>query len=163
MYLYMLPLDTPASFYAAEHDGGLEHTAAEWENVAEWVRRTRDGEIIMYEPQIFLLSLLAEHLTGPGDYAAQRKSLLEFIHRTPTGRTDHPTSKISWADKVVGPYYLPMQRADGRIILSLEEPGPELEGSDRGGDYDRVVLVGKGSDGPRHSEVVWRRDVDAKL
>lgn len=162
MYVYMLPLDAAPSTYDAAHDGGLEHTSAEWDNVSVWAERARTGDMIAYEPQVFLLAMLARYLTGPGDYAAQRAALLEFIYQMPTGTSSHPTARISWADKVMGPYYLPISRQDGRMALALEEPGPELEGSDRGGDYDRVVLVNNGDGGPRHSEVRWRDEVLAE-
>lgn len=164
----MLPLDAPPSVYDAEHDGGLEHTSAQWDEVSAWVKRAHDGGIIVYEPQIFLLTMLANYLTGPGDYAAQRAALLQFINEMPTGRTSHHTSQISWGEKVMGPYSMPLRRSDGRVVLALEEPGPELAGTDRGGDYDRVVIVDTEGEGPRQSVVRWRDEIlaeedDAKL
>lgn len=162
MYLYLLPLDCPPALFDAEHDGGLEHTAAQWDTVSSWLERSHRGDIIVYEPQIFLLTMLSQYLTGSGNYAAEREALLKFIDHIPTGRTPHPTAQISWRDKVIGPYHLPVQLSGGRVALALEDPGPELEGSGRGGDYDRVVVVNTADEGPRQSKVVSRAEVEAE-
>ena len=48
--------------------------------------------------------------------------------------------------------------ADGRVVLGLESPGPELEGRRRG-DGKRVVLVRNTREGPRRVEVRLRSEV----
>lgn len=50
-------------------------------------------------------------------------------------------------------------KEDGRAVLGLDKPGPELEGSGRNGERERVVLVDFAKTGPRKVEVVWRKDV----
>lgn len=48
---------------------------------------------------------------------------------------------------------------DGRSVLGLDYPGPELEGTGRGGDKERVVVVRFGKEGPRDVEVRERAEV----
>jgi hypothetical protein len=173
MYVYLLPLestagaqrDTEAVIPTPTHDGGLEHTAVAFDDVSDWLARAASGDIILYPPQLYLLKLLGQFLTGPGDYAAQREALVKFLHTTPTGPSGHATSSISWADKCISPVPLMINRADGRRILQLHSPGPELKGSTRGGDWDRVVLVNFTAQGARNVDVASRDEVekDAKL
>lgn len=162
MYLYMLPLSsspestpsTAADVAAAASQSeavlptpdGTEITTSIFEDASTWLARQKRGEVILFPPQAFLLTLVAQHCTGgpPGHYASQREALLAFLRKTPTAT--HPkaakqaTSQISWADKVISPVTA-LMRADGRAVLSLERPGPELKGTGRGGDWERVVLV----------------------
>lgn len=165
MYLYMLPLSSsPDSTPSAAADvaaaasqseavlptpDGTEITTSIFEDASTWLARQKRGEVILFPPQAFLLTLVAQHCTGgplssSEHYASQRESLLAFLHKTPTAT--HPkavkqaTSHIAWADKVISPVTA-LMRADGRAVLSLERPGPELKGSGRGGDWERVVLV----------------------
>jgi hypothetical protein len=170
MYVYLLPLNSDAVGHDAEkvvhnptHDGGLEHTAAAFDDCSDWLNRGKSGEIIIYPPQMYLIGHLAEHLTGPGDYAAQREGLKKFLASLTTGRSNHATSSISWADKVISPQGRGLHKASGRQILSLEGSGPELRGSGKAGDFDRVVLVKGTKQGPRNVEVVWRDDVAEDL
>lgn len=51
------------------------------------------------------------------------------------------------------------RRRDGRLALGLDKPGPELKGSRRGGDWERVVLVNFRKEGPRNVEVMSRAQV----
>ena len=47
--------------------------------------------------------------------------------------------------------------------MDLSDPGPELRGTDRGGDTERVILAQHRPKGePTYLEVGWRRDVDNK-
>jgi len=168
MYVYLLPLeskagaarDTESVIPTPTHDGGLEHTAVAFDDVKDWLARAASGDIILYPPQMYLLKLLGEFLTGPGDYAAQREALKAFLNKVPTGNPAHPTANIPWGDKVISPIPLNVERADGRRILQLHSPGPELKGSNRGGDYDRVVLVNFTPQGARGVEVVPREEVE---
>lgn len=170
MYVYLLPLNADVVGHDAEkmvhnptHDGGLEHTAAAFDDCADWLRRGKSGDIIIYPPQMYLIGHLAQHLTGPGDYAKQRDALKTFLASTPTGRSSHATSSISWADKVISPQGRGVHKASGRQILSLEGSGPELKGTGRAGDFDRVVLVKGTKAGPTNVEVLWRDDVAEDL
>ncbi|KMU80143.1 hypothetical protein CISG_08251 [Coccidioides immitis RMSCC 3703] len=60
-------------------------------------------------------------------------------------------------------YFLPHSNGgnvpDGRQILDLSQPGPELKGTDKKGEIDRVVLARFNKEGPREVEIRWRRDV----
>lgn len=110
-------------------------------------------------------------------YAEQRKALLEFVNK-PTASPSHvlpetgasavlenkkdrvhPTAMIPWTEKVMSPEPLFTRESDGRLVLGLDKPGPELKGSGRGGDFERVVLVHFNKGGPRNVEVRQRADV----
>ncbi|KAK0657841.1 NUDIX domain-containing protein [Cercophora newfieldiana] len=185
MYLYMLPLSTPAPgtpdhqtiIHTPTHDGGLEHTAATFDDASAWLDRARAGEILLFPPQLYLLNLVSEFTrTSPssaqGDVAAQyqsqRDALLQFLQKVPTtairpnatpNAKPHATAQIPWAEKVMSPTSLFIRRSDKRVVLGLDRPGPELKGSDRGGDWDRVVLVKFQKEGPTGVEVRWRDEV----
>lgn len=62
----------------------------------------------------------------------------------------------------MSPVGLLMRRRDGRSVLALDKPGPELRGSRRGGDARRVVLVRFGREGPRDVDVRERAEVLAE-
>lgn len=59
----------------------------------------------------------------------------------------------------MSPHHLFIRKQDKRIVLGLDKPGPELKGSERGGDWERVVLVNFGKGGPTNVEVRRRDDV----
>ncbi|KAI1314253.1 hypothetical protein F5Y03DRAFT_6446 [Xylaria venustula] len=186
MYVYMLPLETSADpvLSAAQSealiptaDGGAEITAAHFDDVATWLAKQGRGDVILFPPQYFLLHLLSRFLTGAPAaelgapekmeyYAAQRERLREFLRRVPTsahpGAANHPTSRISWAEKVISPVTLGLRNADRRSILALDKPGAELKGSGRGGDWERVVLVKFDKSGPSNVEVRGREEVLAE-
>jgi hypothetical protein len=52
-----------------------------------------------------------------------------------------------------------IRKSDGRSVLALDKPGPELKDSGRRGDEKRVVLVKFRKEGPRSLEVRLRKDV----
>lgn len=165
MYIYMLPLDaTAVQHNTPKHDGGLEHTAAEFDDARSWAEKTRHGNIIVISPQSFLISMLAQFFAGRqgnGDYAAERSALLNFVRSVPTGPSGHSTCQIPWADKVMSPTPSGLFHEDGRAIIKLDWAGPELgvAGSTRGGDYDRVVVSRRERTGPPEAEIMWRKDV----
>lgn len=161
MYVYMLPLSSNLrkESIVPTHDGGLEHTAATFAPVRSWLDRSASGEIILFSPQLFLVTLLGQIFTGGTDYVAQRQRLVEFLNTTPTGPSGHATSSIPWKDKVISPARMPHVRADGRFTLRLDHPGPELAHTARGGDWDRVAIIRSTKRGPTDNEIRWRRDV----
>lgn len=189
MYLYMLPLSSqgPATASSSSDPAaaasqseavlptpdGKEITTSVFEDASTWLARQKSGEVILFPPQAFLLTLVSQFCTGPPctsstaqdprtHYQSQRKALLDFLHKTPTAT--HPkalkqtTSGIPWADKVISPVTA-LVRPDGRVVLSLEKPGPELKGSARGGDWERVVLVRFSKGTATEVEVRDREDV----
>jgi hypothetical protein len=233
MYLYMLPLPSQCPptndllqtsqtiIPTPTHDGGLEHTAATFDDARAWLAKARAGEIILFPPQFYLLHLVADFLqplsaastateptTPEGEaqpeqqppfskeekeaeddeatHQAHRTALLTFLDRIPTAtitsttsppptppRADnHPAtaaaaaaaaaaacSAIPWSRKVISPTVMSVRQKDGRLVMGLDKPGPELRGSGRGGDWERVVLVNFRKEGPRDVEVRGRGEV----
>ncbi|KAI6716935.1 hypothetical protein JHW43_000401 [Diplocarpon mali] len=174
MYIYFLPLSQPslpssAAIPPPTSDGGLEHTAALFASCSAWLAQARANSIILFPPQYYLLHLLSPFLsphTSPStpssptrtythtELQAQRDAVLQFL------QGDGGDGKgIRWGDKVMSPMGLLTRKSDGRSVLALDKPGPELKGSGRGGDGDRVVLVKFGKEGPRDVEVRGRVEV----
>jgi len=189
MYVYMLPLSTSSDpvLSAAQHealiptpDGGAEITTAQFEDVSTWLEKGRRGEIILFPPQHFLLYMLSQFLTGAPPaaattttglsteqhYEAQREKLRVFLNTVPTtshpNALKHPTSRIPWADKVISPVTLGLRQSDKQVILGLDSPGGELKGTNRGGDWERVVLVTFSKAGPVNVEVRGREEILAE-
>ncbi|KAE8450661.1 hypothetical protein EG329_006005 [Mollisiaceae sp. DMI_Dod_QoI] len=171
MYIYFLPLaqtsrapnlpsqsviPTPTS------DGGLEHTAALFASCSRWLSQAGRNEVILFPPQYYLMFLLSPFLAPSPFLPAeelqiQRDRVLKFL------KTDGGDGKgIPWAEKVMSPIGLLMRKSDGRSVLGLEKPGPELKGSGRGGDEKRVVLVKFSKGGPRDVEVRDRAEILAE-
>lgn len=148
-------------------DGGVEHTAATFAPAQSFLSRAAKKEIILFPPQHFLLVLLTQFLSdtegGPLHQISQREKLLAFLQRVPTAETakgrEHWTADISWADKVMSPHNLFIRQSDQRVVLGLDKPGPELKGSGRGGDWERVALVRFTKRGPTEVEVRRREDI----
>jgi hypothetical protein len=170
MYLYLLPLTSsdspPSEMLVPTPDGGVEHTAATFATAESFLSRAAAGDIILFPPQAFLLTLASRFLSSSSSdtsYAAQREKLLAFIRATPTADTprarEQAVSQISWGDKCISPHNLFIREGDGGVVLGLDKPGPELKGSGRGGDWDRVVLVRFTRGGPSEVEVRMRDDV----
>lgn len=177
MYIYFLPLTqtnnsvtTQSVIPTPTSDGGLEHTAALFAPCSTFLSQAAKNEIILFPPQFYLLYLLAPFLTPPSsstpsveELQRQRENILEFL------KTDGGDgSGVLWKDKVMSPIGLFLRKSDGRSVLGLDKPGPELKDSGRGGDKDRVVLVKFGKEGPTNVEVRLRKEVldeerDAKL
>ncbi|KAK0735179.1 hypothetical protein B0T26DRAFT_691046 [Lasiosphaeria miniovina] len=188
MYLYMLPLSANSSILGAPehesviqtptHDGGIEHTTATFDRPDVWLAKAKAGNVLLYPPQFYLLHLLSQFLNdkslAPAGASAadvtahlerQRSALVTFLRQTPTTPPDrpsplhvHPTAHIPWAEKVICPQPLVKARLGSRL-LGLDDPGPELQESGKGGDYDRVLLVNWKNKEPRDIEVKWRDEV----
>jgi hypothetical protein len=177
MYLYLLPISkrsVPSEILIPTPDGGVEHTAAQFAPVQSWLKKAADGSAILFPPQVYLMQILSRFLTGstsaleegPLHYTSQRKKVVSFLRRKVTAETEkgkqHPTAAISWADKVMSPHHFMLRQEDNRVVLGLDKPGPELEGTDRGGDWERVALVQFGKGGPSRVEIRMREDVLAE-
>ncbi|KAK3395988.1 hypothetical protein B0T20DRAFT_455763 [Sordaria brevicollis] len=185
MYLYMLPLLSPTSplpqgqsqttslVQTPTHDGGIEHTSAIFSPASTWLSQASAGDIILYPPQFYLLTLIARFLPPqPSNYAEQRENLLTFLRRVPTSSVPHPTSNIPWAEKVMSPEVVGAfakatgkSYGAGRVILGLAKPGRELlgVGSKRGGDVERVVLVDFRREEVEETKEVEERDAEGKV
>ncbi|PGH05513.1 40S ribosomal protein S21 [Polytolypa hystricis UAMH7299] len=173
MYLYFLPLPNEPGHKVVKDiasneesevqvpttDGGIEITEARFLPATEWVRLARTGDVIMFPPQVLLLSFVAQFLENSGakegsvphqEMAKRREELLKFVH----------SGSPAWTDKYISPLIVG-KVSDGRVILSLDYVGPELQGSDKRGEPDRVVLVAFSKEGPRNVEIRWRRDLKA--
>ncbi|OJJ35497.1 hypothetical protein ASPWEDRAFT_40698 [Aspergillus wentii DTO 134E9] len=171
MYLYFLPLPVesekqlldaiPAEGEREEiqvptSDGGIEVTEARFLPATEWLRMANSGEIILFPPQFLLLHLVSEFLDkgsraenpSAEDLAQRRSELVEFVH----------SGTPPWTDKCISPKMLQMT-PDGRAVLALDHPGPELKGSDRRGESERVVLVRFKKGAAREVEVGWKKGI----
>ncbi|KAL2159365.1 hypothetical protein VTH06DRAFT_2368 [Thermothelomyces fergusii] len=160
MYLYMLPLDLPQQHGPAliptpTPDGGVEHTAAAFDDAAAWLARARAGDIVLFPPQFYLLHLPSAPSCSPSCGARRPQQQ----RRRRAGGDRAGTRMIAWADKAISPAVLFARRRDGRVVLGLDKPGPELRGSGRGGDWERVVLVDFRGGVPRDVDVRAREEV----
>lgn len=205
MYLGFMPLSSSSSFSSSSSapvsatgaaavvdvhqtptsDGGIEHTAATFAPAAEWLAQQRRGEIFLFPPQCFLLTMVARVFASvPTDagYEAQRAALLQFVQSgtqvsssssssgggggfasssssSSSIKRSQATAAIPWTDKVMSPEVLFRRESDGRLVLGVDKPGFELKGSGRGGDFERVVLVNFTKEGPRDVEVRDREEI----
>ncbi|KAL8903549.1 MAG: hypothetical protein Q9207_003854 [Kuettlingeria erythrocarpa] len=162
MYLYFLPLaqkDVPQTLHIPTSDGGIEHTEAEFLPAEEWLSRAQADSIILFPPQFFLLSLVAAFLKAPVDkenlttktLQSQRDALLEFVE----------SGNPPWGEKCISPW--PLKKEGKRLVMGLDDPGPELEGTGRKGDSERVIWAQfKGNEGSSGLQVGWRREVTSE-
>jgi hypothetical protein len=168
MYIYFLPLtQTTAKNISSKSvipvptsDGGVEHTAAIFASCSNWLQQASKNEIILYPPQFYLMYLLSPFLTTStssppsiGELQKQRDKVMEFLKGDGGDGKD-----VKWGKKVMSPIGIGLTK-DGRSVLNLNKPGPELQGSGRSGDEKRVVLVRFGKGGPRDVEVRERKVV----
>ncbi|KAL8769139.1 MAG: hypothetical protein Q9209_004773 [Squamulea sp. 1 TL-2023] len=161
MYLYFLPLahtGIPQTLHIPTSDGGVEHTEAKFLPASEWLSLAQAEKIILFPPQFFLLSLFADFLKpnvssedqqpSAGTLQSQRDDLLDFV------KTGDPP----WSEKCISPW--PLKKDGKRLVMGLDDPGPELEGTNRRGDAERVIWVQfKGKEGTSGMEVGWRKDI----
>lgn len=152
-----LPVSSEALIPTPTSDGGIEHTTARFLPPSTWLSMSRAGEIMLFPPQFFLLHLLSPFLSpknvpnvlDPEELSRQREAVVDFV------KSGDPP----WGEKCMSPIGLFWKGSDGRAVLGLDKPGPELEGSNRKGDPERVVLVEFRKEGPRKVEVAWKKDV----
>ncbi|KAL9595624.1 MAG: hypothetical protein Q9219_006330 [cf. Caloplaca sp. 3 TL-2023] len=161
MYLYFLPLansNIPQTLHIPTSDGGIEHTEAEFLPATEWITRAQEDKIILFPPQFFLLSLIAEHLKSPVPGGLGHPSTKTLQSERDFLSSFLKTGDPPWGEKCISPRTL--KKEGKNLILALDEPGSELEGTNRRGDAERVVWVRqKGKEGMSGLEVGWRRDV----
>jgi hypothetical protein len=167
MYIYFLPLaqisakniSSEAVIPVPTSDGGIEHTAALFASCKQWLEQASRNEIILFPPQFYLMWLLAPFLsvTTPPlpteELQKQRDGVLEFLNGDGDGKG------VKWADKVISPVAILLRQSDGRAVLALDKPGPELKDSGRRGDEKRVVLVTFSKEGPQNVEVRLKKEV----
>ena len=98
MYLYFLPLESAIELgkqtnqmHIPTPDGGVEHTAAKFAWAGEWIEASLKGECVLFPPQFFLLSLVADFLKPPlpesrkegklnaEQLRGQRNRMLDFV------------------------------------------------------------------------------------
>ncbi|KAL4810999.1 hypothetical protein BDV18DRAFT_155610 [Aspergillus unguis] len=169
MYLYFLPLpleseksllsEIPAEGEREEiqiptSDGGVEIAEAQFLPASEWLRKATTGEIILFPPQFVLLSLASQFLDqGPrtdsvDELQRRRTQLRDFVH----------SGSPPWTEKCISPK-VGKYAEDGRAVMVLDEPGPELQGSNRRGESERVVLVRFTKGTARELSIAWKKDI----
>ena len=161
MYIYYLPLSSPAFSRAQKtvptSDGGIENTEAHFKPVSEWLRLLKTNEVILFPPQFFLLSLIAPYLKGTVEgtdmqtLQAQRDTLNDFLRLQEEGEP-------SWSEKSISPRAI--FKLGQRLVMGLEQAGPELEETERSGDGKRVLVWEMRDGRPQDLEVRWRADVE---
>ncbi len=150
MYLYFVdPTEQGNPSVHATADK-IETMAPEWRSARDWLSRARSGEIILFPPQFLLLYLVSEMLDGPGegpeDILRKRETLKKRIEEE------------KWGQKYISPIGTSVGE-DGRSVLALDKPGPELRGSGLKGEEDYVVLVKFNKEGPRDVDVGLKKDL----
>lgn len=169
MYLYFLPLplgsdksllsEIPAEGEREEiqiptSDGGVEIAEAQFLPASEWLRQAEQGEIILYPPQFVLLSLASQFLdkepraASAEELQQRRAQLIEFAH----------SGSPPWTEKCISPKVGKFTE-DGRAIMKLDHPGPELQGTERRGESDRVVFVRFKDGSARELSMAWKKDI----
>lgn len=135
-------------------DGGVEVTEAQFLPAAEWLQRAQKGEIILFPPQFLLLHLASSFLDREPrsgltskEMQNRRAALIDFVH----------SGSPAWSDKYISPKMLKVSK-DGRAVLALDDAGPELKGSGKQGESERVVLVRFTKGSAREVKVVWKKD-----
>ena len=187
MYLYFLPIPThwspttnpsaisqspPLSqlrsnaIHKPISDGGIEHTAAQFLPPSEWLSLYRSYEIVLFPPQLFLLHLISPFLS-PSPSSLHHSSL----GSSPPNNVDIPTihqrreDLISftrtetppWTEKCISSKYI--SRPGQQAFLALDEAGPELVGTNRKGETERVMVEVRRKGKPLLWEVRRKSDV----
>lgn len=160
MYVYFWPLngagnsllkEKDETALVATSDGGKEHTEAVFRDCATWCNMAQKGEVILFPPQFYLIWQLGKYLqSSAGSLEEQRDKAKELLKGS-------GTNGIPWADKCISPQTLGMW--NGRAVLDLSKPGPELKDSGRAGEPNEVVLVKFSKEGPREVDVRERKVV----
>ena len=175
MYLYFLPLESGLELgkdmnqmHIPTPDGGVEHTAAKFAWAGEWIESSLRGECVLFPPQFFLLSLVADFLRPPRHEVGeeekldaeqlkeQRNQLLEFV------KGEDPP----WGQKCISPN--PVKKSGDILWMGRGYAGPLLEGTGRCGDKERVLKVElsdeieRGRRRPRPTRLVMTKELALK-
>ncbi len=166
MYVYLWPLSNGTNTLlltagkakteslVATSDGGKEHTEAVFRSCQEWTEMATRGDVIMFPPQYYLIWQLGKFLNNGTasveELAKQRDLAKEFLKGA-------GANNIPWAEKCISPQTLGMYQ--GKAVLDLSKPGPELKDSGRAGEGGEVVLVKFSKEGPREVSVAPRKEV----
>jgi len=156
MYVYFVGLEEAGNPSVQATGDEVETMAPEWKRARDWLTRARNGEIILFPPQFLLLFMISEILDR-GIVEGQREAEGEILNKR-----EELLRRIDaggWRDKFISPIGLQYGREDGRSVLALDKPGPELKGSGLKGDSEYVVLVRFNKEGPREVEVGLRKEV----
>ncbi|KAK5246085.1 hypothetical protein LTS06_008549 [Exophiala xenobiotica] len=156
MYIYFVDASEAGNPSVRATGDKVETMAPEWRRARDWLARARSGEIIMFPPQFLLLYLASEILDR--DVVEGGNEDAKEVAR----KQDELRNKVEsegWTEKYISPIGLQFGREDGRTVLALDKPGPELKGSGLQGDDQYVVLVKFRKEGPRQVDVALRRDV----
>ena len=169
MYVYMLPLEEASladqgDYFIPRSDGGKEHNSASFKYADEWTELAQSGELLLFPPQFYLLSLIAPFIRKPEkelsstELQQQRDRLVDFLENLTVGSDD----RVPWAKKIIGPTSRKKSK-DGRAILLLDTSGPEMNNISRG-DASRFVMmsVAKGAK-QKKLEVRDRRELGQYL
>ncbi|KAL4954744.1 hypothetical protein BDW69DRAFT_162557 [Aspergillus filifer] len=169
MYLYFLPLplesDKPLlneiptegereEIQIPTSDGGVEIAEAQFLSASEWLEKASKGEIILFPPQFVLLQLAAQFLDkeprtdSPEELQRRRTQLTEFAH----------SGSPPWTEKCISPK-IGKYAEDGRVVMLLDHPGPELKDTNRKGESERVVLLRFEKGSARELSLAWRKDL----
>ncbi|KAL2864196.1 NUDIX hydrolase [Aspergillus lucknowensis] len=169
MYLYFLPLpfesdkpllnEIPAEGEREEiqiptSDGGVEIAEAQFLPASEWLRKAGQGDIILFPPQFVLLNLVSQFLdkeprAAPLDELQRRRGqLIEFVN----------SGSPPWTEKCISPKVGKFAE-DGRAVLLLDHPGPELKDTARRGESERVVLVRFHNGSTSELSLTWKKDI----
>ena len=146
MYIYMLPLEESSladqgDYFIPRSDGGKEHNSASFKYADEWTELAQSGELLLFPPQFYLLSLIAPFIRKPRkeistvELQRQRDQLVDFLENLPADGQD----RIPWANKIISPTTRKKSK-DGRAILLLDTSGPELNNIPQG-DASRFVIM----------------------
>ncbi|KIX93173.1 uncharacterized protein Z520_11027 [Fonsecaea multimorphosa CBS 102226] len=154
MYIYFVDPSEKGNPSVHATADQIETMAPEWRTARDWLSMARSGDIILFPPQFLLLYLVSEILDGPGESEEDILKKREILKR----RIDTEGKPVPWKEKFISPIGMSFGE-DGRSVLALDKPGPELKGSDLKGDDEYVVIVKFNKEGPRDVEIGLRKDV----
>ena len=167
MYLYFLPLESssqessPAQIPTS--DGGIEHTEAVFDYADTWLEKSKNGEIVLFPPQVFLLIQIAAFLkplarVDPEASAEKRRAMLEEQRARLLIMVQDEDEDPSWAEKCISPR--PLRREGAKVVMGLDYAGDEVQGENRRGDLKRVMVWSLGNSGPTDVQVQMRSQVE---
>ncbi|KAF2726917.1 hypothetical protein EJ04DRAFT_506533 [Polyplosphaeria fusca] len=149
MYLYFL---RPTTEFSANTtiphptpDGGKEHVSVEIKAPSLILMDAQAGSNLLMTPQFYLLNILSGFLNGSRGVVQDRQALLEYLSETSLG------------DRVICAF-VTRTLPDGKVVLSLERSGPEVDvdGSGRKGDATRSIIMIPGAKDSKGMDLVDR-------